>query len=329
MVYADQTCYRCVRHIHEDVVSNDKKTKNKTIRKMKKTIFISYAHEDRKWVDELSKFIKPWLRKKRVRLWDDHQIQSGDKWEEKINTALEEANVAVLIVTKDFFNSNYITNHELPKILEKNKDNEFKLFWIAAGYSPYKATTLNSIQAANDPENPLESMTADQVNKTLSTIANSISEAALIGSFANALDVIDDTTEPMQAYLENRPERKDHEFGIKANYEAQKDIIRFRGSTQIITAKDFVNLPEEDQEFIADHEDSLTINYKRWKAIKKQLGVAGGALDNEVQSQLNRIIKLICDDLNHILNFLRDIHKFELEDHYSRYRYLCRQINNK
>jgi hypothetical protein len=48
-------------------------------------------------------------------------------------------------------------------------------------------------------------------------------------------------------------------------------------------------LPEADLEFIADLEDSLDRNYKRWSSVRKGLGDAGGALDSEVENQLNRI----------------------------------------
>lgn len=67
-------------------------------------------------------------------------------------------------------------------------------------------------------------------------------------------------------------------------------------------------------------------NYKRWASVRKQLGDAGSALDDEVESQLTRIAKIMCSDLQAILGFLRYMHKGELEDHYSRYRYICEKL---
>jgi hypothetical protein len=86
-------------------------------------------------------------------------------------------------------------------------------------------------------------------------------------------------------------------------------------------------LPEADREFIADLEDSLDRNYKRWRLVRKGLGDAGGALDGEVENQLTRIAKIMCRDLKTILGFLREIHKVELEDHYNRYRYICERLH--
>ena len=78
----------------------------------RKTVFVSYAHKDRKWADELMTFLAPWIRDKRVDLWDDSRIQLGDNWRTEIQKAIEEATVAVLLVTKDFLASDFITKHE-------------------------------------------------------------------------------------------------------------------------------------------------------------------------------------------------------------------------
>jgi internalin A len=80
---------------------------------MRKTVFLSYAHEDRKWADQLLRFLAPWIRDKRVDLWDDSRIKLGDNWRVEIQKAIEEAAVAVLLVTKDFLASDFITKQEL------------------------------------------------------------------------------------------------------------------------------------------------------------------------------------------------------------------------
>lgn len=292
----------------------------------RKTIFISYAHEDRKWVDELIKTLAPWIRDKRVKLWDDSQISAGSEWLPTIQNALNEATVAVLFVTKDFLASEFIMNHELPILLDLAKDKKIRLAWIAVGHSSYKATKLAHFQAVNDPEKPLESLNKPHRNRVLVQIAKTIADAAIIKSFATSLNIIDETTEPIEAILEGHPEKVDREFHVQAKYEPEKDRVSFIGATETITFEDLKRLPEEDQEFIADYEDSLKRNYERWRLVRKGLGDAGGALDSEIQNQLDRIVKLICSDLNNILNFLEKMHKYELDDHYGRYRYLCEKL---
>lgn len=293
----------------------------------RKTVFVSYAHKDRKWANELVTFMAPWIRDKRVDLWDDSRIQAGDAWQTKIQKAMEEATVAVLLVTKDFLASDFIMKHELPVLLERARQNQVRLAWIAVGSSGFQATELGEFQAVNDPSRPLETLSRAQRNKTMVDIATSIADASTIRSLAGGLHIIDQTTEPLEAALEGRAERADRTFRVQASYEPAQDRISFSGTYTSITVADLTHLPEADREFIADLEDSLDRNYKRWSAVRKGLGDAGGALDGEMENQLTRIARLMCRDLNAILGFLREMHKAELEDHYSRYRYICERLH--
>jgi len=292
----------------------------------RKTVFVSYAHKDRKWADELVAFLAPWIRDKRVDLWDDSRIQLGESWQTEIQKALEEATVAVLLVTKDLLASDFVTTHELPVLLERARQKQVRLAWIAVGHSAVEATELWQFQAVNDPGRPLEALSRAQRNKAMADIAKAIADAVTIGTFAGGLQIIDKTTEPLEAAFEGRAERTSRDFRVQANYEPAQDRISFGGMGVTITAADLERLPDDDREFIADLEDSLDRNYQRWRAVRKGLGDAGGALDDEMDNQLTRIAKLMCRDLNSILDFLREMHKFELEDHYARYRYICERL---
>src|SRR5262245_50560800 len=122
----------------------------------RKSVFVSYAHEDRKWADELVTFLAPWIRDKRVDLWDDSRIPPGNDWQVEIENAMEEASVAVLLVTKDFLASDFIMLHEVPLLLSRARNKQLRLAWIAVGHSGVEETDLWRFQAVNDPERPLE-----------------------------------------------------------------------------------------------------------------------------------------------------------------------------
>jgi TIR domain len=293
----------------------------------RKSVFLSYAHEDRRWVEELEKFLAPWIRDKRVNLWSDARIKVGALWKDEIERALDEATVAVLLVTSDFLGSDFIVNDELPVLLARAAQNELRLIWVAVEHSSVKATPLWQFQAANDPERPLKSLPAPRRHQAMVRIAEQIADSLTIGTFAQSLHIVDRTSEPIAAAGEHRPEEPGRQFGIQAVYEPRRDRIAFTGTVTTITAADLDKLPNEDREFIADLEDSLRRNYQRWKTVHDNLGNAGGALDGEVERELTRIARLICGDLNDILEFLRKMHKYELEDHYGRYRYICDKLS--
>lgn len=292
-----------------------------------KRVFVSYSHKDSKWVEVLNTVLAPWLRDKRLGLWSDKQIGVGQNWQAQIDSEMAQARVAVLLVTKDFLASDFIARHELPILLARARDNQLTLVWVAIGYSGYEATELAEFQAANDPTRPLESLRGPQRDKVLASIAKKIADAATMSTLAGGLRVVDEMTEPLEAALDRRPERTDRIFGIQAHYESRQTRIAFSGAAAVITAEDLSYLPEQDREFIADLEDSLEKNYKRWSDLRRGLGDAGGALDDEIGRQLSRVAKLMCDDLTNILDFLRQMHKVELEDHYARYRYICTRLH--
>lgn len=50
-------------------------------------------------------------------MWDDTQLRGGDDWRSKIRKAVEEADVAILLISADFLASDFIATEELPPIL--------------------------------------------------------------------------------------------------------------------------------------------------------------------------------------------------------------------
>ena len=82
-------------------------------------IFVSYSHRDPKALQELERFLKPLGREGLIVNWTDNQIKSGEDWHDKIDEALATATVAVLLVSQDFLNSDFIFGTELPRILAR------------------------------------------------------------------------------------------------------------------------------------------------------------------------------------------------------------------
>jgi hypothetical protein len=127
-------------------------TRPETIRDQ---IFISYSHIDTAWKDDLLTFLTPHVRNLDLDIWVDTRIKAGDLWRDEIKTALSRAKVAVLLVTANFLNSDFIHDEELPAFLAAAGTEGLKILWIAVSPSGYQETPIAQYQGLNSPSRPL------------------------------------------------------------------------------------------------------------------------------------------------------------------------------
>ncbi len=75
----------------------------------KPTIFISYSHKDEEWKDRLVTHLGVLERRGTLRVWEDRKIAAGGAWFEEIEDALGKADAAILMISADFLNSEFIS----------------------------------------------------------------------------------------------------------------------------------------------------------------------------------------------------------------------------
>src|SRR5215831_8198960 len=78
-------------------------------------VFISYSREDRVWLERRLILLKPYTRQS-LKVWADPYLEVGGKWRREIATALSHTCVAVLLLSPDFFASDFIHDEELPPL---------------------------------------------------------------------------------------------------------------------------------------------------------------------------------------------------------------------
>ena|ERR1700680_3184676 len=128
------------------------------------SVFVSYSHDDRGYLDLLQLYLKPLVRRKAtLKVWDDTMIVPGGLWKAEILAALDSAKVAVLLISQAFLASEFISTVELPKLLAHQRARGLKILPVLLKPSVFKRTELANFQAINkDLRSLLEMTDAEQ-----------------------------------------------------------------------------------------------------------------------------------------------------------------------
>jgi internalin A len=100
-------------------------TNNEKVKKMGKKIFISYSRKDVDYKDELKKHLNMLKIFDIADNWSCEEILI-EKWHDKIQKELQESDLIVYMLSANFFNSNYILEHEVKKGMEQVAANKNK-----------------------------------------------------------------------------------------------------------------------------------------------------------------------------------------------------------
>jgi hypothetical protein len=85
-------------------------------------IFISYSHKDEIFKDELVTMLAGLQARGIVDPWQDRRIEAGDEWNTSIQDAMNECDLALLLVSPDYIASRFIREEEQPKLLQRREE---------------------------------------------------------------------------------------------------------------------------------------------------------------------------------------------------------------
>jgi hypothetical protein len=142
------------------------------------TVFISYSHKDPdpQWLARVRANLRPLERRGlRVQIWDDSHIQAGMKWHREIESALQKARIALLLISANFFESDFIWTNELPPLLYAAENHGTVVLPLIVSASRFlREPELARYQAINDPKKPLDRLKPGKQAQVLDDMASRI-----------------------------------------------------------------------------------------------------------------------------------------------------------
>lgn len=140
------------------------KKRGETDQRAKPSAFVSYSHSDVECLERLQVHIRPLEKEGVIDVWSDLKISAGEKWMHEIETALNRAVVAILLISADFLASEFIVENELPPILAAAENKGTKILPVILKPCRFERDkNLSQFQAVNSPGRPL--LTLDTISQ--------------------------------------------------------------------------------------------------------------------------------------------------------------------
>jgi tetratricopeptide (TPR) repeat protein len=150
-------------------------------------IFVSYSHRGRgpEWKAALLRSLQVFERQHLLDVWEDGKIRVSSYWEDDIEQAMDEAQLAVVLLTKEALESEFILTKELPRLSERQQRDKLPVFPVICEPCDWRAHDwLRATQAPNasNPLCDLKPEAQERAFRQLATaIATELSRLALVG----------------------------------------------------------------------------------------------------------------------------------------------------
>lgn len=137
-------------------------------------IFISYAHKDEFYKDELLKQLKHLERNGIINGWHDRLIQPGEEWDDIIKKELYECELILFLISADFLSSDYIYDTEIRIAFERYERKEVKIVPVILRPCLWQDTEFSKFQEL--PKNGKFLSTWGNLDEGLLNVAKAISK---------------------------------------------------------------------------------------------------------------------------------------------------------
>lgn len=147
-----------------------------SVKTNKARIFISYSHRGNgpKWKAALVNALQVFERHHLLDVWEDGKIRVSSFWDDDIKQAMSNARLAVVLLTKEALESEYILNTEFPFLRERQQRDKLPVYPVVCEACNWKDYDwLRATQAPNE-SNPLSQLSEAAQNRVFRKLATDI-----------------------------------------------------------------------------------------------------------------------------------------------------------
>lgn len=128
-------------------------------------IFIGYAHESERWLEQVRLPFKPAEGLGLIEVFSDKDIAGGDFWKHRIPSKIRQAKLAILLIDSYFLNSKYCLEDEVPLLLERQERGEIRIipilvepchWWLFPWLEQLQLHTFDKLALSELPRNRVQ-----------------------------------------------------------------------------------------------------------------------------------------------------------------------------
>jgi hypothetical protein len=110
-------------------------------------VFISYAHEDQAFREELDKHLSNLRRQQVISSWFDGDILPGAEWESQIMEHLKTAQIILLLISADFIDSDFCYSTKMTQAIDRHDTDQARVIPIILRPVDWKGAPFAKLQA--------------------------------------------------------------------------------------------------------------------------------------------------------------------------------------
>ena len=159
-------------------------------------IFIAYCLAEKKWLDRVQLRLKQVIGGETPLTWDDRRIKSSTNAVVELEEILEQRQVAIVIVSELFLQSDFVLRTKLPSLLTRQREEGLKVCWVLAGHCFYDLAGFDPAEVGHDITAALDGLGLEKREIELNAVAISVAKHLNISLPAGVAESVEESPKP-------------------------------------------------------------------------------------------------------------------------------------